>query len=333
MTNDGTLPPIPFSPKARLIVGVSGGSDSLGLLLFLQEQLPNSSQRLVAAHVNYGLRGAASDRDEAVVRRFCKSRHLPFKKLRVRRFKDRVRREGRSLQELAREVRYVFFQKLVRQEKAWGVAVAHHLEDQAETLLDRLLRGSGPRGLSGLRQVQKINFDPVLAPLSIWRPLLGFSKGQIQSFLKSRKIPWREDGSNRENQYRRNQIRNEILPFLSRWNPGLMEALARLGEITATEDLFMDGLLASVGPALKSRWGRREYHCRADAFGQIPLALQRRWVRRAAERLSADARGLSFERIEETIRLWCGQGRGPKDLGFGLAAGRDGARAFLRKKD
>jgi len=197
-------------------------------------------------------------------------------------------------------------------------------------MMDRLLRGAGSRGLTGLRPVQELSFHPPFRALKIWRPLLGISKDQIQSLLRSRHIQWREDLSNRENKYRRNQIRNELLPFLSRWNPKIKEVLARLGEITAAEDFVLEGLLKPMDKKLKSRWGGGGYYCQAESFVRYPAALQRRWIRRVAEKLNGDARGLSFDRIEEIIRLWKGLEKGPKDMGFGIRAGKSQGRAFLR---
>jgi tRNA(Ile)-lysidine synthase len=326
------LPPCPFSSRAKLIVGVSGGSDSLALLRSLQEQLPRAAQRLVAAHVNYGLRGRDSDKDERIVQRFCRDAGIPLRCLRVENFKRKVVREKRSLQDLAREIRYVFFRKLVRREKAWGVAVAHHQEDQAETVLDRLLRGAGTRGLSGLKPVQVLSVGMPPGPLKIWRPLLSFPKSWTQTYLRARGIRWREDKSNGTNQYRRNQIRNQVLPFLARWNPNLPETLARIGEIVAAEDQVMGRLLSPLGKRLDSRWSRGGHSCDGAELKKIPLALKRRWARQAAEKLTDKARGLSFDRIEEIIRLWEGRERGPRDMGFGLTAGFAKGRAFLRWK-
>ncbi len=148
-------------------MGVSGGSDSLALLSLLTENLPRFPKRLWVAHVNYGLRGKDSQKDEEHVRNLAREWGLPCRVLQPRIGK----RSGYTLQEWARDVRYGFFSSLVKKEKAWGVAVAHHLEDQAETVLDRLLRGAGPRGLSGLRPVQELTLHPATT-LRIWRPLL-----------------------------------------------------------------------------------------------------------------------------------------------------------------
>ena len=322
------LPPFPLSRKAKLIVGVSGGADSIGLLRLLLEEASIPKMALLAGHVNYGLRGRDSQRDEQRVRGLCRDWGIPCRVLRVHRFQKTALKKKRSVQDLAREIRYSFFQHLARKYKAWGVAVGHHKEDQAETLLDRLLRGTGNRGLSGLRPLQTIHPRPG-KPLKIWRPLLAYTKNEIMEFLKSRCISWREDKSNDGRKYRRNQIRHEILPFLARWNPKVSDILARVGEITAAEDEFLDRLSWSLGPKVKSRWRGMSYSCDLRCFGILPLALQRRWVRQVAERLASSARGLSFERIEEVLRLWSGKEKGPRDIGFDLKAWKMGNTGFL----
>jgi tRNA(Ile)-lysidine synthase len=332
MTDPFILPVFPFPSKARLIAGVSGGSDSMGLLLWLMEKMPAAKGRLVAAHVNYGLRGRDSRRDEEEVRRFCRKRLLPLRILRLKGFKARVRSEGRSLQDLAREVRYSFFLDLVKKEKAWGAAVAHHREDQAETVLDRILRGAGSRGLSGLRPIAVLRPGSEKTPLRVWRPFLDFPKARIRDYVRSKGASWREDRSNLDPAYRRNQIRRKIIPFLSRWNPGFSENLVRIASISASEDAFLDEILGSWAVKIGVRRGKRGFTCRAAAFARMPLALQRRWVRRACAGLNPRARGLSFERVEEIIRLWAGKEKGPRDMGFGLAAGEKGGRAYLRLK-
>jgi tRNA(Ile)-lysidine synthase len=254
---------------------------------------------------------------------------LPFRSLQVRGFKRIVLKEKKSPQDMARSIRYAFFQDLVRREKAWGVAVAHHLEDQAETILDRLLRGAGPKGLSGLRPVQTLDLTAEGRPLRVWRPLLGHSKMEIRAFLKAQGILWREDASNQKEIYRRNQIRHQVLPFLSKWNPGLSRNLARLGEVFLAEDEFLESLLPFLGKKLKARYRPGHTECQASAFFRMPLALQRRWVRRICEDSTPLARGFSFERVETVLRVWRGDEKGPWDLGFGLSADQMGPKLIL----
>ncbi|HJT24182.1 MAG TPA: ATP-binding protein, partial [bacterium] len=191
--------------------------------------------------------------------------------------------------------------------------------------------GAGARGLSGLRPVQTLPL-PNGENLQVWRPLLSYSKEQIQVYLRSHGISWREDKSNQTTKYRRNQIRQVILPLLSKWNPNLSETLARLGEVNAAEDALFEELLKPVERKVKSHWGKRSYTCNASDFIKVPLALQRRWIRYACEKLEPSSRGLSFDRIEEILHLWEGKKKGPRDMGFGLAAGRNRNQAFLQRK-
>ena len=318
------------SSRSRLIVGVSGGCDSVALLRLLVEYWPNPSRKLIAAHVNYGLRGKQSQADEQWVRSICAQWKVPLKVLKIRDFKKKIKKNKKSLQDHARELRYSFFQQLARKEKAWGAAIAHHLEDQAETVLDRFLRGSGAKGLSGLHEIQRLTFSKSKKALKVWRPLLRTTKEDLKNYLKSQNIAWREDQSNRKLDYRRNQIRHKVLPFLAQWNPRLTEGLARMGEVTAVEDQLMDQLLEIAGKKLKDQWKRNAYFCPSPAFQKMHPALQRRWVRRVTEKLNSNARGLSFDRVDQILRLWNGQEKGPRDIGYGLSAGLEGSRVYLK---
>ncbi len=302
----------------------------MALLRLLVEYRSNSSRKLIAVHVNYGLRGKQSQNDEKLVRKLCAQWKVPLWVLRVRDFKKKLKTGKKSLQDQARELRYAFFQKLAHKEKAWGVVVAHHLEDQAETILDRFIRGSGAKGLSGLREIQILSYSKSEPALKVWRPLLRVTKKELKNYLRSQNITWREDRSNQKLDYRRNQIRHEILPFLTRWNPSLTEGLARMGEVTSVEDQWADQLLEIEVKKIKDRWKKDAYFCPGPAFHQMHLALQRRWVRQVAEKLSRNARGISFDRVDEILRLWGGQEKGPRDVGYGLSAGMEGSWVYLK---
>jgi tRNA(Ile)-lysidine synthase len=324
--NPRNFPTAPFPSSAKLVVGVSGGSDSLALLSLLKENRSYPSKKLIVAHVNYGLRGRSSMDEEKHVKEIASQWGLPWRVLKVKGGK----KPGYSLQDWAREVRFGFFTSVVKKEKAWGVAVAHQLEDQAETILDRLLRGAGPRGLSGLRPVQELRVGPRNI-LKIWRPLLAFSKTELKDYLKSRGISWKEDLSNAQTYYRRNQIRHEIIPFLTRWNVDLIRKLAQTGEILASEDAWLDGWVDGMGLQLIIRKGRSRWTLSLSQFKALALPIQRRVVRRVLEGLEPRARGLSFERVEETLEIWTLRKQGPRDLGFGLSVGSVDQEIYARK--
>jgi len=321
------LPPAPFVKKSRLLVGLSGGSDSTALLSLLLKQAAPQGVVIEAAHVNYHLRGRESLKDEAFVKALCEKLKVRLSLLRLKNVRLEAIRKKKSLQDWARDRRYVFFAQLCRDRRAWGAAVAHQADDQAETVMDRLLRGAGSRGLTGLREVQELRFSKPKAQLKIWRPLLCFSREELKNYLRAQSLPWREDSSNRKTDYRRNQIRHQVLPFLARWNPQISKSLFKIGEVTAAQDLFLGQSLETLVKRMKFRFTRSAgYRGLKSEFVRMPLALQRLWVREVAERLSPKARGLSFDRLEDALRVWKGLKKGPCDLGRGLSVDcRDGS--------
>jgi tRNA(Ile)-lysidine synthase len=189
-----TLDGLP-TPK-RLVVGVSGGADSVALALLLRKL----GYSIVIAHLNHGLRGTESDADEAFVRQLAKRWKVPFATQKI----DAVRLGAGNLENKLRQIRYGFLEKTRQRHKADFVAVAHHRDDQIETILMHLARGSGLRGLRGMSLVQ----DRVV------RPLLNIPKRDLTDFLKREKTSFRTDRSNFDNSFRRNHFRHQIIPAL-----------------------------------------------------------------------------------------------------------------------
>ena len=194
-----------------LYCALSGGADSVALACALWIlEVP-----FTALHVNFGLRGAESERDEAFVRDFCRLHDIP---LQVRTFdtREEAARTGESLEMAARRLRYAWFAEL-----GGAVCVAHHLEDQAETLLLRLLRGAGLRGLTAMRAVRADG---------VWRPLLQVRKAEILAFLAELQQPYVTDSTNADTQFRRNFVRHRLMPRLREMNPSVDTTLAATAE-------------------------------------------------------------------------------------------------------
>ena len=214
-----------------MLIALSGGADSVALLLLMLEK----GQAEAAAHCHFGLRGAESDRDEAFVRRLCEERGV---KLHVRRFDTRAEaaRTGESVEMAARRLRYAWFAELRRAYGYGPVAVAHHRDDQAETLLLNLTRGSGLRGLAGMAEER----DGVV------RPLLHWSRRQILDFLARKGQTFVDDSTNTDTRLRRNFMRHRVLPLLATLNPHIARTLAdtadRLREAHAIFRLGLDAL-------------------------------------------------------------------------------------------
>lgn len=220
------LPPLP----RRLMIGLSGGADSVALTRVLLLLRDRGQAELAAVHINHGLRGEASDADEAFVRALCAKWALPLRCYRL----TPPEHPGEGW---AREARYRCFREAVAEAEMDALALAHHREDQAETLLLHLLRGAGLTGLSGMAA------DSVNDGLRLVRPLLDVPRSALRDALIECGQPWREDQSNGETRFLRNAVRLEALPLLERLSPG---ATARIASAASLLRLEEDALAAEA---------------------------------------------------------------------------------------
>jgi tRNA(Ile)-lysidine synthase len=272
-----------LSPGDRVLVAVSGGPDSVALLYLLHKL----SYPVVAAHLNHGTRGAESDADAALARALADRLGIPFCEER-RDVPAEVAREGRNFHEYARAVRYAFLCRAAREQGCAAVATGHHADDATETLLMRLVRGTGPRGLAGIPPVS--DWDGV----RVVRPLIECRRSEILAYLGERGIEWREDSSNAQPKYLRNRVRRELLPLLERdFNPQVREGINRLARALRSEDDY----LSAQAEAFLRGCMRGEMLDRA-AFSQGHLALQRRAVLELARRQEAEC---PFERVDAAV--------------------------------
>lgn len=196
---------------SRILLAVSGGIDSVYMACRAAELFPHSS--FGVGHCNFSLRGEESDGDEAFVREWCKARELEFHCVRFD-TEGYAASKGISVEMAARELRYGWFEQIKKDFGYDAVAVAHNANDNAETLILNLLRGTGIKGICGMR-----SHDGIL------RPLLGTSREQIRGWMVGHGQTWREDRTNSESEYKRNRIRNEVFPIFSSVNPSFIETL------------------------------------------------------------------------------------------------------------
>lgn len=235
------LKSIPVSrPFKNMVVGVSGGADSMALLYALHELSCVPGCRLVAAHLNHLTRGAESDADASFVRKACRKLGVKciVKKVDVPQLS---RRRRISIEMAAREARYGFFLEIARKLKNAAVVTAHTADDQAETVILKLVRGAGLRGLGGISGFSMMEDIPVL------RPMLSVSRSEVVKFLEGRRLEWREDRSNDSAEYMRNRVRHQILPLLERdFNPDIKSVLGRTAEVVRQDNELLDGLAGAV---------------------------------------------------------------------------------------
>ena len=200
----------------RLVLGVSGGPDSVALLMIMADFQKKENLNLIVAHVNYGLRGQDSERDEKLVREL--SQKLGLKVL-VKKYYAKKR--AGNPEELMRDFRYSFFEEIRKKYRFDKVVVAHTLDDRVETFLMNLIRGSGIRGLISLKEKR----DRII------RPLLEVKKSEIVTWLKKKNIKFRIDKSNQDNSFYRNSIRNELIPLLEKkYNPLVKNKIFNLAQ-------------------------------------------------------------------------------------------------------
>ena len=273
-----------LAPGARVIAAVSGGPDSVCLLHVLQEL---EIQVTGVAHVNHKLRGEDSEEDQRFVAGLTRELGLEFYST------DGVC-DGGNLEQAARRIRREFFHDLIQRGLADRIALGHTRDDQAETVLFRMLRGSGLAGLAGIL--------PVTAE-GLVRPLLGVTRSEVEAFLCQRGIPWREDASNREAKFARNRIRHQLLPALKQdWNPRLDEALAQMADLAYEEERWWAAEVArSAKQLLMISPGAVE--AQASELAKLPRSLARRLIRHAIREAKGSLRGIEFSHIEDVLAI------------------------------
>lgn len=260
--NYGMLP-----EGCTVVAGVSGGADSMALLHFLLWYAQEKHIRVIAAHVNHGLRGEESDEDEAFVREWCKKQGVACEVLRTD-VSSQARELRCGLEECGRHVRYAFFESIA---KPYGarIATAHTLSDQAETVLLHLAQGSGGRGLTGIPPVRG----------HIVRPLLSVTRKEVEDYCETNRIPFRTDRTNFSLDYTRNRLRMQVIPLLKELNPLLEEGISRTAAFAREDE---EALCGWAGKALRE--AKLPEGWDAKALSAYPAAVRKRALRAAAER-------------------------------------------------
>jgi|HubBroStandDraft_6_1064221.scaffolds.fasta_scaffold40859_3 tRNA(Ile)-lysidine synthase len=317
-----------LKPGLRVAVGLSGGADSVALLRILGERSRELGLVLHAAHLHHGLRGAEADADLDFCRELAHGLGLALHEASVDTAAAALAdagmgKAGETIEEAARRLRYGWFRELMASRVVDAVATAHTLDDQAETVLARFLRGAWTEGLSGIYPVVQFPEGPIL------RPLLSASRTQIEAYLQALGQAWREDSSNRNLTFTRNRIRHELLPLLEEWNPRLRVHLSQMAKLARDEEAWWAAELARLDaqiilPGRPVRGGGRAagdgLAIEVARLAELPPALQRRILRLAAGRLGTAP---DFESTELVRKLALAGRAGQKcELAQGLRGER-----------
>jgi tRNA(Ile)-lysidine synthase len=305
-------------PGDRICVAISGGADSVALLLTLHAA--NATPReslgigLSAVHVHHNLRGDEADSDQHFVQDLCTRLNIPLHlhhaDVPERLLQTREAGVPETIEEAARNLRYDFFTQLLTSRHADAILTAHTLDDQAETVLMKLLRGAWTEGLSAIHPTLTLPTGKIL------RPFLNTRRADIESFLTQSAQPWRNDSTNTDTAFTRNRIRHELLPQLRTFNPSLDQTLSNLAELAREEEsrwqtelnrvlpqLLLPGKpVRGGGRAVSTTPGEASLSIEFDRIRALDPALRRRVLRAAARQLGAR---LSFDETSRLLSL-CG---------------------------
>jgi tRNA(Ile)-lysidine synthase len=282
-------------PGDSILVGLSGGPDSVALLHVLYElRAKFSIGRLGVCHLNHGLRRKDSDRDAEFAASLAKELDLPFytKKEDVLGYRQAHRL---SLEEAGRCVRYAFYEKVAHENGFSKIALGHHSDDNAELVLMNLLRGSGSLGFSGI---------PAARDQKIIRPLIRLMRTEILHYLTARKLKYRIDSSNDDKKYLRNRIRGELIPILkTNYNPGIIETVNRFAAIIKDEDQWLEAEITTLFDKIAAFPESEEVSLSLPELAGIHIAVKRRIIRKAISIVKGNLRRITFAQIDSAIRL------------------------------
>ncbi|MBI4298335.1 MAG: tRNA lysidine(34) synthetase TilS [Chloroflexi bacterium] len=290
-----------FAKRELLVVAVSGGPDSLTLLYSLNALRDSFGLQLHGAHLNHGLRGADADEDAEFVAKTLQSLGLPctVERAEVAAFRAK---ERLSLEEAARKVRYLFLSRVAAEVGASAVALGHTSDDQAETILMNLLRGTG---LSGLRGIALFTSAPMVSDMpeiTALRPLLNVTREETEAYCRAQGLSPRRDETNLSSRFTRNRLRNELLPLLQQYNPNIKDSLLRLSR-SAAEDL------AYIEKEVDKAWAGviterpRGLELDRSAFSSLDTAIQHHLLRRAVNHVKGDLGNVERNHIQNMARL------------------------------
>lgn len=302
----------------KILVGFSGGPDSTFLLYFLKE---NFNNKIVASHINHKLRGRDSEEDEKFVRNFCQKLKIPIYVFREDVKKISLERKI-SLEEAGREVRFNYFNKILLREKLTKIALGHNLDDNVETILINIIKGSGVKGIVGISEKRD----------SVIHPLINIERKEIIEYLNNKKIGYRIDVTNLESDFLRNKIRNHLIPLIEKeYNKNFKNSLLNLSNILKSENEFMEKLIKKLKDKIISIENGYIY-IDLKFFKNLHISIKRRIIRECLNYFNLDLREYSLKNIDDTISLMNKKSGKEIELPLNLVALKDRDRIVISRK-
>ena len=290
----------------RIVIGVSGGPDSMCLLNILKDIMEdkniNLSFNICVAHINHKIRKEA-DEETRYVKEYCEKNNIPIyiKEAEVIKIAEE---EKIGLEEAGRNVRYNFFEEVLKKTNSNKIAIAHNLNDRAETVLMNLIRGSGPLGLKGIEAKRN----------KYIRPLIQINRKQIEEYCEKEKLDPKFDKSNKDNTYTRNKIRNQLIPYLQReFNPNIIEAITKLSEIIEDEQNYLEKIVNNIYTNLLVEECEKEIILNLKEFNKQDVVIKRKLILYTINKLLKTTKNIEKIHIEDIIKL-CNNNIGNKYL-------------------
>lgn len=308
----------------RLVIGVSGGADSVALLMILCELQTEWDLQLFAVHINHGIRDEAH-KDAEYVEILCRKLGIPFY-LFCENIPRRAIEKGMSEEEMGRHYRYECFAEIAEKTGAKKIVVAHHENDQAETILFHMLRGTDLKGLKGMQpQVTKQDGTIVI------RPFLCVNREEIEMYLKERQILWCEDRTNQDNHYSRNALRNLVIPAMEQINSQTVPHIVRLAQrMSEYEQFFQEQVESYIRQQVKEN-SKTEYYIKRESLGKLPPVLARGVLYEVLCRLGDGQRDIEECHVEAIYGLLTKQSGKELHLPYGIKVNLLYENLVLRK--
>ncbi len=298
-------------PNSRILVGLSGGPDSICLLKVLNKLSDDYQIKLFAFHLNHKLRGKESDADEKFVKEFCSTLKVQCRTTKIA-VRDYAQKKKLSLEQAAREIRYQQLEKARKYWKCNKIALGHNANDNVETVISNLVRGTGLRGVVGIPPVR----DRII------RPLIEIERDTIVEYLKNNRIDYRIDSTNFDPKFRRNFIRTIIIPKLKKLNLNLIETITRFSNIVREENNYLNQLAKQAVKKVVIKRTKQGVLLDNKAFLSYNLAIQRRLLKLLKPELG-------FERIDSIMEVTEKKSVGITELGSNIVAQREYDKLYI----
>lgn len=288
----------------KIVIGVSGGPDSMCLLDSLYCLKKDLQIKIVVAHVNHKIRKEADEETE-YVQNYCKSKNIECY-VKMANVINLAKEQKIGTEEMGRRIRYQFFEEIAKKTNANKIATAHNSNDNAETVLMNILRGSGTSGLKGIETKRETNkiIEKEKIKLTYIRPIRECTRKEIEDYCKEKKLEPKIDKSNFENIYNRNKIRNLLIPFLQKeFNPNIIEGLNRLSEIAKEEEEYLLEVVRKQYESLKIGENENEIILDLKKFNQLPKVIKSRLILYTINIINGNVNGISKIHIDDIINL------------------------------